>query len=228
MIGGRGIGDGITIFGSNNSNNINNDEGSNQNTGVSSLKSDFILNLKEKYNYPYIFIIYFDKEKKSYFIRPYSSKNNDNRILYIKLSNGYNLPLKQKEIISAGNIIFQVTPLENNNLEVVNLSKQNLSMTPKQTFNASSKKEVTIGRNKECDFAFPKDKSFSRFQTTFEFDDTKKEWTIFDGKENKSSTNGTWIFGTHSFLIKEEMILEILNSKIIIKEIKNEEDNGLK
>ena len=86
MIGGRSIGDGITIFGSNNSNNINNDEGSNQNTGVSSLKSDFILNLKEKYNYPYIFIIYFDKEKKSYFIRPYSSKNNDNRILYIKLS----------------------------------------------------------------------------------------------------------------------------------------------
>ena len=42
MIGGRGIGDGITIFGSNNSNNINNDEGSNQNTGVSSLKSYYI------------------------------------------------------------------------------------------------------------------------------------------------------------------------------------------
>ena len=125
MIGGRGIGDGITIFG-NNPNNQG-EEGSNMNTGVSSLKPDFILNLKEKYNYPFIFIIYFEKETKSYFIRPYSSKNNDNRILYIKLTNGYNLPLKQKEIISAGNIIFQVSPLENNVLEVVNLSKQNLS-----------------------------------------------------------------------------------------------------
>ena len=38
---------------------------------------------------------------------------------------------------------------------------------------------------------------------------------------------GTWIFGTHSFLIKKEMIVEILNSKIKIKEKKNEniEDN---
>ena len=44
-------------------------------------------------------------------------------------------------------------------------------MTPKQTFDASSKKEVTIGRNKDCDFSFPKDKNFSRFQTTIEFDE---------------------------------------------------------
>ena len=178
MIGGRDIGDGITIFGCN-----SNNEGEDN-----SKKTDFILNLKEKYSYPYIFIIYFNKETKSYFIRPYSpyifiiyfnketksyfirpysSKNNDNRILYVKLTNGYNLPLKQKEIISAGNIIFQVSPIENNNLEIVNLSKQNLSISPKQTFDASSKKEVTIGRNKDCDFAFPNNKSFSRIQTTF-------------------------------------------------------------
>ena len=127
MIGGRDIGDGITIFGCN-----SNNEGEDN-----SKKTDFILNLKEKYSYPYIFIIYFNKETKSYFIRPYSSKNNDNRILYVKLTNGYNLPLKQKEIISAGNIIFQVSPIENNNLEIVNLSKQNLSISPKQTFDAS-------------------------------------------------------------------------------------------
>ena len=55
--------------------------------------------------------------------------------------------------------------------------------------------------------------------------DTKKEWTVIDGKENKCSTNGTWIFGTHSFLIKKEMMVEILNSKIIIKEINNDKNN---
>ena len=148
----------------------------------------------------------------------YSSKNNDNRILYVKLTNGYNLPLKQKEIISAGNIFFQVTPLENNNLEVVNLSKQSLSMIPKQTFNASSKKEVTIGRNKDCDFAFPNNKSFSRVQTTFEFDEEKQEWVIIDGSRTKSSTNGTWVFCTHSILIKDKMTIEILNHRIIINE----------
>ena len=214
MIGGRGIGDGITIFGCNN--NIEND--SNNNTGTNTLKSDFILNLKEKYSYPYIFIIYFDKETKSYYIRPYSSKNNDNRILYIKLSNGYNIPLKQKEIISAGNIIFQVSPIENNNLEIVNLSKQNLSNTPKQTFDASSKKEVTIGRNKDCDFSFPNNKSFSRIQTTFEYDEENQEWIIIDGSRTKSSTNGTWVFCSHSFHIKNKMTIEVLNNRLQITE----------
>ena len=209
MVGGREVGDGIAIFGSN-PNNTGEDN--------NSLKTDFTLNLKEKYDYPYIFIIYFDKETKSYFIRPYSSKNNDNRILYVKLSNGYNLPLKQKEIISAGNIIFQVSPIENNNLEVVNLSKQNLSVSPKQTFDASSKKEVTIGRNKECDFAFPNNKSFSRIQTTFEFDEENQEWVIIDGSRTKSATNGTWVFCTHSFPIKNKMIVEILNNRVQINE----------
>ena len=208
MIGGRDIGDGITIFGCN-----SNNEGEDN-----SKKADFILNLKEKYSYPYIFIIYFNKETKSYFIRPYSSKNNDNRIIYVKLTNGYNIPLKQKEIISAGNIIFQVSPIENNNLEIVNLSKQNLSISPKQTFDASSKKEVTIGRNKDCDFAFPNNKSFSRIQTTFEYDEENQEWIIIDGSRTKSSTNGTWVFCTHSFPIKNKMDVEILNNRIQITE----------
>ena len=170
-------------------------------------------------------MIYFDKASKSYNIRPYSSKNNDNRILYIKLTNGYNLPLKQKEIISAGNIIFQITPLENNNLEIVNLSKQNLSIIPKQTFNASSKKEVTIGRNKDCDFSFANNKSFSRIQTTFEFDEENQEWIIIDGSRTKSSTNGTWVFCTHSFVVKDKMIVEVLNNIIqISEEVKSDEN----
>ena len=219
MIGGRGVGDGLTIFGSS-ANQIDN-ENTEKNENI--LKVDFILNLNQKYSYPYIFMIYFEKDSKSYFIRPYSSKNNDNRILYIKLTNGYNLSLKQKEIISAGNIIFQVSPVENNNLEIVNLSKQNLSMIPKQTFDASSKKEVTIGRNKDCDFPFPNNKSFSRIQTTFEFDEENQEWVIIDGSRTKSSTNGTWVFCTHSFIIKDKMIVEVLNNRIQInEEIKGE------
>ncbi len=64
-------------------------------------------------------------------------------------------------------------------------------------------------------FLFLKDKSFSRIQTTFLFDDDKKEWIIIDGSKTKSSTNGTWIFGTHSFEIKDQLMVEILNSKII-------------
>ena len=91
MIGGKGVGDGVAIFGSN-SNQL--EESENMNTGATILKTDFILNLKEKFLYRYIFMIYYEKESKLCFIRLYSSKNNDNRILYVKLTNGYNLPLK--------------------------------------------------------------------------------------------------------------------------------------
>ena len=215
MEGGRGVGDGVTIFGDNWKQT---DDNSNMSTNNSKLKPDFSLNLKNKYSYPFIFMIYFEKESKSYFIRAYESKDIDNRILYIKLTHGYSIPLKQKEIFSAGNIIFQVTPLENNNIEIVNLSKQNLSATPKQTYDASSKKEITIGRNKDCDFPFPNNKSFSRIQTTFEFDEENQEWVIIDGSKTKSSTNGTWIFCYHSFQIKDKMIIEVLNNRIQITE----------
>jgi len=219
MIGGREAGDGLTIFGS----SANQENDSTNNNEASKLKADFILNLKDKYSYPYIFMIYFEKDTKSYYIRPYSGKNNDNRILYVKLGNGYHLPLKQKEIISAGNIFFQVTPVENNHLEIVNLSRQSLSPVPKQTFDASSKKEVTIGRNKDCDFSFPNNKSFSRTQTTFEYDEENQEWIIIDGNRTKSSTNGTWVFCTHSFVIKDKMIVEVMNNIIqISEEIKND------
>lgn len=213
MEGGRGFKDGVTIFGCDFYQNDNQNNGDKQ-----KLKADFILNIKDKFFYPYIFMIYFDKETKSYYIRPYSGKNNDNRILYIKLGNGYKLPLKQKEIISAGNIFFQVTPVDNNHLEIVNLSRQSLSSQPKQTFDASSKKEVTIGRNKDCDFPFPNNKSFSRIQTTFEYDEENQEWIIIDGSNVKSSTNGTWVFCTHSFVIKDKMIAEVMNNIIQISE----------
>ena len=214
MIGGRGMMDGVTIFGSSH----NQGDALNSNKEGNTLKADFILNLKNQYSYPYIFMIYFDKDIKSYLIRSYSCENNDNRILYIKLTKGYSLTLEQKEIIFVGNIIFQVSPIENNHLEITNLSNQDASIPPKQVFDPSSKKEVTIGRNKTCDFFFPGNKSFSRTQTTFEFDEESQKWVIVDGSRTKSSTNGTWVFCSHSFLVKDKMTVGILNNIIQINE----------
>ena len=210
MVGGRGLNDGVTIFG------CNTDIDNNQNNII--LKSDFVFNFEDKYSYPYIFMIYFEKEDKSYYIRPYIGKNDDNNILYIKLNHDNNFALKQKELIFAGNILFQVSPIDNYNLEIVNLSKENISSMQKQTFDASSKKEVTIGRAKSCDFAFPGNKSFSRIQTTFEYDEENKAWLIIDGSKIKSQTNGTWILCTHSFQIKNLTIIEIMNHRLQITE----------
>ena len=206
--------DGVTIFGSKH----NQVDDLNENKERNIFKADFILNLKNQYSYPYIFMIYFDKDIKSYLIRSYSCENNDNRILYVKLTNGYSLTLEQKEIIFVGNIIFQISPIENNHLEITNLSNQDASIPPKQTFNPSSQKEVTIGRNKNCDFSFPDNKSFSRIQTTFEFDEESQKWVIIDGSRTRSSTNGTWVFCSHSFHVKDKMIVGILNNIIQINE----------
>ena len=111
-----------------------------------------------------------------------------------------------------------MTPIENNHIEIANLSNQDASIPPKQAFDPSSKKEVTIGRNKNCDFSFPGNKSFSRIQTTFEFDEESQKWIIIDGSRTRSSTNGTWVFCSHSFHVKDKMIVGILNNIIQINE----------
>ena len=222
MVGGRGAKDGVAIFSLKKIDGVPLNNHSSEQVS-NSFKPDFEIN-NENFNipkYPYIFSIYYKKEQKTYFIRAYSGKGEDNRILFVKLSNTYNLEIKQKEIISAGNIIFQVSPVDENNLEIVNLSKKDSSTMPKQTFYPSSKKIVTIGRQKDCDFSFPKDKSFSRIQTTFEYDEEKKLWKIIDGSKTKSSTNGTWVFGIHSFPIEDGMTVEILNTKVKISVISN-------
>ena len=207
MVGGRNKKDGFTIFGQNPEKTSNNDM----------FIPDFELNISNNNNnfsYPYIFSIYYKIEDKNYYIRSYSGKGSDNKILFIKLRNKNKYVIKQKEIISAGSIIFQITPINDNEIEIINLTNKKY----RKIFDGNKQKLVTIGRHKECDFSFPKDKSFSRYQTCFEYDEEKKEWTVIDGKD-KDSTNGTWIFGTHSFLIKDEMFIEVLNSKIKIKEI---------
>ena len=225
MINGRNKKDGFTIFGQKKNNSNSNteipiqNEVNNKNNDNDIFIPDLELNYSNYLGYPYIFSVYYKIEEKSYFIRAYCGKGSDNKILFIKLNHENKYILKRKELISAGNIIFQVSPKNNNCIEIINLTSKKL-INKRQIFDGFNKKRVTIGRHKDCDFFFPKDKSFSRYQTTFEFDEEKKEWSVIDGKDNKASTNGTWIFGIHSFLIKNEMIVEILNSKIRIKEVK--------
>jgi hypothetical protein len=134
--------------------------------------------------------------------------------LFIKLTGKFSLPIKQKEIISAGNVIFQVTPIENNQIEITNISRKEDSIEHKQIFDCDINRDITIGRDKNCDFSYVKDKSFSRIQSSFSFDKKHKYWVISDGSKFKSSTNGTWVFGIHSFEIMDEMLVEILTSKI--------------
>ena len=80
MVGGRNKKDGFTIFGQNPEKSSNNDM----------FIPDFELNISSNYSsnnnfsYPYIFSIYYKIEDKNYYIRSYSGKGSDNKILFIK------------------------------------------------------------------------------------------------------------------------------------------------
>ena len=225
MVGGRNKRDGFSIFGLKKDIDSELDDSNSKSDIGNIFSSDYELNYSPFLSYPYIFTIYFKKEEKSFYIKAFSGKGSDNKVLFIKLNNKNKYILNQKELILTGNVIFQVTPLNESSIEIVNLSKKRYNII-KNIYDGTKKSKITIGRHKDCDFPFPKDKSFSRCQTTFEFDGGLKKWTIIDGKSDKLSTNGTWIFGTHSFLIKDEMIAEILNSQIKITEIKNSINNN--
>ena len=225
MIGGRNKKDGFSIFSQkilqNTKKSNVSDKDSKKNDDISFIP-DYELNYSQYLSYPYIFTIYFKKEDKSFYIKAFSGKGSDNKILFIKLNNKNKFIINQKELILTGNKIFQITPKEDSSIEIINLSKNNYyNDNNKYIIDGFNKKIITIGRNKDCDFSFPKDKNFSRYQTTFEFDEETKKWSIIDGYKDKGSTNGTWIFGIHSFLIKNEMIVEILNCQIKIIELKN-------
>ena len=171
MVDGRNKKDGFTIFGqkkcgnTNNSNseiqvqkdinNLINNKINNNDNDNDIFIPDIELNYSKYLAYPYIFAIYFKREEKQYYIRAYCGKGSDNKILFIKLSNEDKYILKQKELISAGNIIFQVHAIDNKYLEIINLTNKKHSNC-KRVFDGLKKKIVTIGRHKDCDFFFQK------------------------------------------------------------------------
>ena len=204
--GGRKAKDGVTLFGNN-----------------TNLKADYMLNLDSSPNLdgyktcPYIFAIYFQKESSSYFIRSYTGEGCDSRIFFVKLNSNYDIILHRREIISIGNSIFQFTPLDEDNLEINILATKDSSinntfMETKRFFDKKHTQMITIGRDSKCTYSFKNDKSYSRIQTTITYENGK--WVIRDGSGVRESTNGTWVFGLHSFVIKNNMIVEILSTKI--------------
>lgn len=197
LIGGRNAKDGVSIFGKSSNNNF---------------KCDYELNYEGLTEYPFIFTVYYLRETKSYYIRACSGKNICNRLLFIRLSSDFEMPIKQREIISIGNNLFQLCPVKEICIEVTNLQKQEIE-NQKKTFDRT-KPKILIGRDQKCDLSFPNEKSYSRIQCTIEYNSNKKEWVIYDGTKGKQSTNGTWVFGLHSFPINDQMIIEVLSSKL--------------
>ena len=230
--GGRCARDGVVIFG-----------GDDDELTLTSIKPDIALNVKNNITlkpyqkYPYVFAIYFQTETKTYYIKAYCGEGSDNMIMFIKLTYGIELQLRRKEFLVIGNSIFQITPLEDDNIEInilagfpnmgdgKNTAPQGVEV--KRLFNKNDINEITIGRDPKCTYSFKTDNSFSRIQTTIAYENNK--WIVRDGTKLKPSKNGTWLFGLHSFPIKNDLVVEILSTTIRfrLKECNNHSRNNV-
>ena len=73
---------------------------------------------------------------------------------------------------------------------------------------------VTIGRDKHSSIVLYDDHSLSRTQFSFIYDKQDNLWKVYDGINCKSSTNGTWLYISHTFHIYSGMYFRLGNSII--------------
>jgi len=137
-----------------------------------------------------IFTIEYNFIKKKYFF--ISDINNEEEIhdlnTFIKLEKDF--PIKQKLNISLGKANFGLIPLFDNTLEI----KLYLENGEKEYYIFDkNKKIIKIGRSKKCDIIL-KSLEYSRVHTCIYYDEKEKFWYIQDGRKDKNSMNGTWLF----------------------------------
>ena len=188
------IKNGITLFGNNNNSDL-----------------DIKVNYNEfKYSYdnlPYFFMIFYKRESKKYYIKPYREI-----FIYQKIKRDKKYKIS-KDAFSIGSTLFTIRTIKtrNNTLEI-SYNDKNFKF-PKE------KKIITIGREKKCDIILLNEKDVSRIQTSIYFDEKEDDWFIIDGSKEKESTNGTWLTIIYTTEIYNNMILEIFGERFILKEI---------
>lgn len=118
------------------------------------------------------------------------------------------LIIKDHYLLNIGDTYIVFNLDENKKEEIhINLLSGNETYEP-FAFNASSKNEITIGRDFGCEISI-EDKMLSRIHCVINFDNIKKVWTLFDGMGNKRpSTNGTWMYADEDTEIYEGMIFK--------------------
>lgn len=80
--------------------------------------------------------------------------------------------------------------------------------TKSKTFIKSPNKIVKIGRNRDNDIVL-ENYAFSRIHTTFWYSSKDDSWNIQDGIDNKSSTNGTWMYLDWNWPIDQKLFFRI-------------------
>lgn len=186
--------DGITYFGSNNP-NIN----------------DYVLNLSDNISKfsETVFKIYYNNDQ--FYIGSIKTDLSNELMMFIKIEKQF--ICDKNLIVSLGNDYFSVEPdLKTGSIKLC-ISTEDGNKT--YMFN-KEKKKILIGRGKKCDIILH-EKSYSRVQSSLVFNTELNKWELYDGEDNKYSTNGTWIYLNWFICIYDNLKLRIGPSLICIK-----------
>jgi len=172
----------------------------------------------------YVFIIFFRKETKKYYIKSNPDHKNLSGNVIVRLNPNLIYPIIKNLKILFSEHLFDVTPDQDGKLEiiVINGNPENKdSSVKKMTYDYNDTNIITVGRDKTCTISL-KDKGFSKIHSSIMWNNENKFWELKDGIANKPSTNGTWIYAESSFEINDDTIIEVGSSKLRINVFENQ------
>lgn len=168
--------------------------------------NDLIINKPQNANENLItlFSINFSLIEKRYFLSPGFISNYGETTIFMKIES--KLKIDKKLNLSLGEVHFSVEPLNDFSELEIEIT-YDINNVQKFVYD-KNKKVITMGRGKKCDILLY-NLSYSRIQSSFWFDEEENCWFIQDGKDEKKSTNGTWVFLNWNWKIEEDVQLRI-------------------
>lgn len=164
---------------------------------------DFLSNLSTSY----LFLICYIKENNVYKIKfndsVKTSSSANEEIFSFRLSNIYWSILPKFSTLFVGSHKLDITLIENFTVKIVYNSKVYL-------FKIEDCKSIAIGKGKENNFRI-NDENIDDVCTVIHYDEDKEMWMVRDGKEEKESKKGTWIFTVCPVEIYNGMLVKFLD-----------------
>jgi len=155
------------------------------------------------------FQIEFKLETQKYFVRDLGIGYGT----FVRLE--YPLVLKDNHLINIGEtfLVANIILDKGNNDDGTSSAKMQLRLkifgignNGELFYFPTDKKIITIGRQNNVDILI-QDKLLSKIHSTICFSETSG-WMLYDGYENNSSTNGTWLYINEDFEIYDKMIFK--------------------
>lgn len=208
------------------------------------INSESLKEVQDKFPNP-LFAIYYDLDQNEYYFK-YCKKKQDSfypSIILVSLKRP--LILRKTETITIGNVFLELKT-EKSCLIITKFEvTKNGQSRETFNFDSEKTDEVTIGRDKKCTIVI-NNTSLSRVNATIKFfkvpikelllsessnkkklydqlidcdNDSQaviKYWELYDGSVNKHSTNGLWLFSSHTYLIYDGLVVRLGKSKFII------------